>query len=420
MTVSSKRACAVIAACVPFALAACGSSRHSNSSAASSSASSSAASSPAGSKTPVTVEMISQITAANFGSPETVPISKAVVAQINTQGGLGGHPIHLITCNDKGDPTTAGNCARTAAQSHAVAVVEGISLEGATIAPTLQAAKIPLITSPTVPDDYDNPISYPKDGGTLALWSGVGMLAARSGCKQIGELYDSSNPVGASGPPMVKAGVAAGGRGTVVANVGASESSVNLTPTIQSLLSKHVDCLATTLTPALEVGALKAIAQSPKPTIPVIADASALPLQVAQQVGSAAKHVLLDAFQYLPGDPRAVAFTSLAKRSGATDSQFAENAYVGFLMLQQALKGHSGALSAAGVITALNSSSALRVPVVPGTFDFTKPFPAKAYSRLSNLTMAGYSFTGKNFVALKGDRGLIDTAQAASAFAKGS
>ena len=60
------------------------------------------------------------------------------------------------------------------------------------------------------------------------------------------------------------------------------------------------------------------------------------------------------------------------------------------------------------------------MPVVPGTFDFTKPFGAKAYSRLSNLSMAGYSFNTKNFVALTGDRGLIDTAPAASAFAKGS
>jgi len=410
MTVSSKRACAVIAACVPFALAACGSSGNS----------SSGASSPTGSKAPVTVEMISQITASNFGSPETVPISKAVVAQINGQGGLGGHPIHLITCDDKGNPTTAGNCARTAAQSHAVAVVEGISLMGATIDPTLQAAKIPLIVSPTVPDDYDSPIAYPKDGGTLALWSGVGVLAAKSGCKQIGEIYDSTNAVGASGPAMVKAGAAAAGGGTVVAAVGASESSVNLTPTIQSLLSKHVDCLAMTLTPALQVAALKAVAQSPNPNIPVIVDAPALPLQIAQQLGSAAKHVLVDTVQYLPGDPRAATFTALAKKSGAADSQFAENAYVGFLMLQQALKGHSGGLSAADVMSALNSSSALRVPVVPGTFDFTKPFPAKAYSRLSNLTLAGYSFNGKNFVALTGDRGALDTAQAANAFAKGS
>ena len=364
--------------------------------------------------------MISQVTGPNFGSPETVPMAKGIVAEINAHGGLGGHPISLVTCDDKENPTTAGNCARTAAQDHAVAVVQGISLEGTTIDPILQAAHIPLMTSPAVPDDYSNPIVYAKDGGSLGLWSGIGMLAARSGCKRLGDLYDSTNPVGVTAPAMVKAGVAAAnGDAAAIVNLGASESTVNLTPSIQSLLAKNVDCIAMPLTPALEVAALKAIAQSPKPTTPVISDSAALPIPVAQQLGAAAKHLLLDAFEYLPGDPRAASFTSVAKHYGANTTEFAQNVYVGFLLLQQALKKHAGPLTAADVISTLNASSALRVPTVPGMFSYRTPFPAKAYSRLSNLYVAGYSFNGKSAVPLAGKRAAFNTAPAAIAYAKG-
>src|SRR5665213_3046403 len=58
----------------------------------------------------VNVEMDSQITGSSFGSPETVATAKTVVKRINATGGLGGHPIKLTTCNDKEDPTDAGNC----------------------------------------------------------------------------------------------------------------------------------------------------------------------------------------------------------------------------------------------------------------------------------------------------------------------
>ena len=418
-TKSFRRLC-VVAACLPLALAACGSSHPTHSSSgATATATKGTHGSEGGTSSgqKVTVEMLSQITAADFGSPETVPMAKAVAAQINAHGGLGGHPINLVTCNDKQDPTTAGNCARTAAQDHAVAVVGGITLEGTTTDPILQAAHIPLLVSPAVPGDYANPTVYPEDGGTLAVWTGVGMLAARSGCKRVGSTYDSSNPVGATTPGMVKAGLATVGGASVVANVGVSESSVNLAPVIQSLLAKNVDCISLPLTPALDVAGIKAIAQSSKPSIPVVTDQ--LPAEILRQLGPAADHVLQDTYDDNPGSPGAAAFTSLARSAGASDTSFAENVYIGFLILQQALKGHTGPLSAADVTKALDSASGLTVSSAPGSFDYAKPFPAKAYARLSNLSVVGSSFNGKKLVQLPGNRGVIDTSSAAASFAKG-
>lgn len=371
------------------------------------------------SSAPVTVYVISQDTGIDFSSPDVPPVVTNTVAQINSSGGLAGHQIHLVVCNDNATPTTAANCARGAVSAHAVAVVEGISLEGGTIDPILQAAGIPVIASPVAPADYADPDAFLKDGGTITLWGAEGELLAKTGCRKIGILYDNSNASGATGPGIVKAGVEASGVATVVASEGVPEESPDLAPLVTTLEQAGADCIASTLTPDQQVDAIRAVNQSAKPNIRLGAIGPSLPEALASQLGQAAKGTLITNVMYLPGDPKAAGFNAVSK-GVANVSGFSENAYEGLEILKAATQGMSGSLTAASMLHALETASNLIVPTAPHALDFTDPSTVKGYSREMNLYAIGYEWNGTSFVSLPASEAIVNTAAAFDRYAANS
>lgn len=367
----------------------------------------------------VTVYVISQDTGSDFSSPDVPPVATNTVAQINSGGGLAGHQIHLVVCNDNATPTTAANCARGAVAAHAVAVVEGISLEGGTIDPILQAAGIPVIASPVSPADYADPDAFLKDGGTITLWGAEGELLAKTGCRKIGILYDNSNASGATGPGIVKAGVEASGLATVVASEGVPEESPDLQPLVTTLEQAGADCIASTLTPDQQVDAIRAVNQSSKPNTRLGAIGPSLPDALASQLGQAAKGTLITNVMYLPGDPNAAGFNNISK-GVANVSGFSENAYEGFEILKAAARGISGPLTAASMLHALDTASNLVVPTAPHALNFTDPSHITGYSREMNLYAIGYQWNGTSYVPLPASEGVVNTAAAFSRYSAAS
>jgi ABC-type branched-subunit amino acid transport system substrate-binding protein len=394
-------------------LAACSSSGSSSTTAASGSTTGSATTS---SSAPVTVYVISQDTGIDFSSPDVPPVATNTVAQINSSGGLAGHQIHLVVCNDNATPTTAANCARGAVAAHAIAVVEGISLEGGTIDPILQAAGIPVIASPVAPADYADPDAFLKDGGTITLWGAEGELLAEGGCHKVGILYDNSNASGATGPGIVKAGVEASGVATVVASEGVPEESPDLAPLVTTLEQAGAQCIASTLTPDQQVDAIRAVKQSADPNIKLGAIGPSLPDALASQLGQAAKGTLITNVMYLPGDPRAAGFNAISK-GVANVSGFSENAYEGLEILKAAAQGISGSLTAAIMLHALETASNLVVPTAPHALNFTDPSTVTGYSREMNLYAVGYTWNGTAFVPLPTNGGVVNSAAAFSRYA---
>jgi ABC-type branched-subunit amino acid transport system substrate-binding protein len=392
-------------------LAAC-----SSSSSSSTAASGGSATATTSSSTPVTVYVISQDTGSDFSSPDVPPVATNTVAQINASGGLAGHQIHLVVCNDNATPTTAANCARGAVAAHAVAVVEGISLEGGTIDPILQAAGIPVIASPVAPADYADPDAFLKDGGTITLWGAEGELLAKTGCRKIGILYDNSNASGATGPGIVKAGVEASGLATVVASEGVPEESPDLQPLVTTLEQAGADCIASTLTPDQQVDAIRAVNQSAKPNIRLGAIGPSLPVALASQLGQAAKGTLITNVMYLPGDPKAAGFNVVSK-GVANVSGFSENAYEGLEILKAATQGMTGSLTAATMLHALQTASNLVVPTAPHALNFTDPTTIAGYSREMNLYAIGYEWSGTSFVSLPAGEAIVNTAAAFDRYA---
>ncbi|WP_328429802.1 ABC transporter substrate-binding protein [Streptomyces sp. NBC_00443] len=111
---------------------------------------------------------------------------------INANGGIKGGPLKVLTCNEKNDPDEAEKCAQQAVAEKVVAVVGSYSLAGDRYMPILQKAGIPYIGGTGVSAaEFSNPLSFPVNGGTPAVFAAHGQQLVEEGCKKIsGVRYD--------------------------------------------------------------------------------------------------------------------------------------------------------------------------------------------------------------------------------------
>jgi ABC-type branched-subunit amino acid transport system substrate-binding protein len=102
-------------------------------------------------------------------------MAEAYARWINANGGINGHKLKVLTCNDHNDTVYAAKCARRAADENVVAVVGSYSQHGRSFLAPLEAAGIPYIGGYGVTDDeFSSPLSYPINGGEPALLAGLG------------------------------------------------------------------------------------------------------------------------------------------------------------------------------------------------------------------------------------------------------
>jgi branched-chain amino acid transport system substrate-binding protein len=159
------------------------------------------------------------ITDGGTGAIGTAPLveqgAKMGVAYANAyKGGLGGHPINLIICENQETPAGGQACANQMVQDKVVAVVLPFTGEGATEVPTITKAGIPYITLSgasnqelMTPGAYDLTGGYPATLGAFALsakahgYSKFAMLvsnvpAAIQGAELLGSLVFKNAGVG--------------------------------------------------------------------------------------------------------------------------------------------------------------------------------------------------------------------------------
>jgi branched-chain amino acid transport system substrate-binding protein len=179
-------------------VAGCGSSGTSGSS-ASSSASAAAANSVlgaphAGSGTPVNVGIITDGGTGAVGSASLVEQgAKMGVAYANAyKGGLGGHPINLIICENQESPAGGQACANQMVQDKVVAVVLPFTGQGATEVPTITKAGIPYITlSGASNQELATPGSYALTGGYPATLGAFALSAKAHGYSKFAMLVSN-------------------------------------------------------------------------------------------------------------------------------------------------------------------------------------------------------------------------------------
>lgn len=94
---------------------------------------------------PVKVGLIVAVGTPSSAVPSAVSALKAGVRGLNARGGLNGHRVELVFCNDKTDPNEAARCARQMVEEKVVAITGGASQGDAKIQPILEEAGIPMI-----------------------------------------------------------------------------------------------------------------------------------------------------------------------------------------------------------------------------------------------------------------------------------
>lgn len=164
---------------------------------------------PGGSREPVTVmTWAPDTTAADSVNMAGMPAMARTYARwINERGGIDGHELRVLTCNEQDTATGASTCARRAADEDVAAVVGSYSRYGRAFLAPLEAAGIPYIGGyGASADEFTSYLSYPVNGGQPALVAGNGEQLA-AGCERV-SLVRPDTLVGDSMPGLLDTSLA--------------------------------------------------------------------------------------------------------------------------------------------------------------------------------------------------------------------
>ena len=177
-------------ACVVLAATACSSSSStSTSSTGGSSPSSATTSGSAAAKlsgAPVVIGSMYPVAASLAAFPDLQYMAQIAVDVVNAQGGIKGHPLQWVHCDDKGDPNVAATCANQLINQQKVrALVESVGLEGNVAWPLIKKANIlNWFNVPIWPEDGTSTLSYPAGLGIYAQQN-VGVLVKQGEFKKV-------------------------------------------------------------------------------------------------------------------------------------------------------------------------------------------------------------------------------------------
>jgi len=253
-----------------LALAACSSGSSSSSSSPASSAGSTtsgaAAAAPTG--TPVTIGMISTLTGPQASSSiQGGTVASAWSAWVNANGGIDGHPVKVISLDDKGDPATAQADAQQLFSDDVVAIVVASdntvpAFDGAAI-----AKGIPLISgTANAVDWFTKPGMFPTVTGNVPGLAAQVAVAVKFGhAKKFANLYCAEVAACAQAGPVLQGAAKAAGIGYTALAV--SSTAPSYTAQCLQLQQQNVDYVQLDFTTEAGVRFIKACqAQNYNPT----------------------------------------------------------------------------------------------------------------------------------------------------------
>lgn len=193
MVLSSKRVRSVlgIAASVVLAIGvgACGSSKSSSGGGEGGSSASTESGSSSGAKgSPIKTLVISASDNEIYNYPSVWELAEVYAKDVNAKGGVNGHPLEVIQCNDRAEANQAVKCARQAVEEKVTALVGGLTLYDSAVYPILEAAKIPWVGSdPQEAVGYKAPMSFATGNKGFAYVQA--MAEAGKECKEVDGVY---------------------------------------------------------------------------------------------------------------------------------------------------------------------------------------------------------------------------------------
>lgn len=164
-----------------------------------------------GSPAPITVMTWAPEGTKATNMPGMPAMAEAYAKYINAKGGINGHKLKVLTCNEHNDSVAVANCVDRASHAGAVAVVGSYSEHGASFSAALETAGIPYIGGYGITqEEFASPVSYPVNGGLPALLAGNGQqLAAK--CSKV-SLVRPDTTAGDQFPGFLDAGLRNAGK----------------------------------------------------------------------------------------------------------------------------------------------------------------------------------------------------------------
>jgi branched-chain amino acid transport system substrate-binding protein len=125
----------------------------------------------------------------SFSEPQISTAVTAATDDINNSGGINGHPLRDVVCDDAFSPNGAARCATEAVQSHDAAVVGSVEVFP-NVLPILKAGNVPLIGDLTVSSPFaTNSIAFPLDSTQYGLDIGDAAYAVSKGYRHISIIH---------------------------------------------------------------------------------------------------------------------------------------------------------------------------------------------------------------------------------------
>ncbi|MEV6399135.1 ABC transporter substrate-binding protein [Streptomyces sp. NPDC051907] len=164
-----------------------------------------------GSREPVKVMTFAPVDTRATNMPGMPSMAKAYARWAKENGGIDGHELRVITCDEENTTTGAANCARRAVEEGVAAVVGSYSQHGDAFMAPLEAAGIPFIGGFGISEEeFTSYLSYPVNGGQAALLAGNGRQLADS-CDKVA-LVRPNSLAGDEMPELLNAGLTEGSR----------------------------------------------------------------------------------------------------------------------------------------------------------------------------------------------------------------
>ena len=184
------------------------------------------------------------------GQPGVTALAEAIAKLVDGTGGLQGHSLDVITCNEHNTAAGATACANEAVSDNVAAVVGSYSQYGDSFMPILEADSIPYIGGFGLSsEEFTSPLSYPVNGGYQALLAGNGEQLVQSGCRRVAVVSPDS-AVGAGMLNFLNVGLATGHIDAV--EISATPGGTDYTAEAAKAIGADLphSCVTTTLDPA--------------------------------------------------------------------------------------------------------------------------------------------------------------------------
>ncbi|GED96333.1 ABC transporter substrate-binding protein [Gordonia crocea] len=318
--------------------------------------------------------------------PQLRAAAEATAKYLNDNaGGINGHKVDLVVCNQQEDPASATKCANEMVEKKVAVVAVPMTSQGAVMLPIIARSGIPYVAqAPVSAVEMGAPGGFMISGGSVAVLKAQAQTAAKEGVKKftmlIGDSGDAAASIGQMAQLFFKPA------GIEVKTVIIPSNVADPTPQITAGLADKPDAVTILGDTRQCIAGLKAL-KSAAPTVKKYLIATCLDKKVTEAVGEDAVEGA-KAFTTVVttgDDPSVVQYRSvLAKYAPDVDPHGV--GYLGYQVISSIAEvGHSlpaGPVTAAQFKAAFAAAKDLPVPAAPG---LTFTCNGKAFPKAPNL-----------------------------------